>query len=1247
MKIFIGLLIFASVFNTLNADESCSFQLYYEIEGCEVCEGTGAECLLCSSGYYLDNGECVALDANCALGNSEGCTTPAFGYYIETDGSVTSCPSGCGICADGVCTVCQSGYFLNSLNNNCEPCSADNCSYCEQPDPLKRDNCIQCLDGYFFFDDDCLSSSEINCPDGNFLFQYTESQTVFYRCEACMDNCGKCYELETCLKCDEGYGLIDGFCLACPTDCETCGKVFLEGDYVENEESNTCYQCDEGKELSASGTCDACDESKCDFCDYKTGDCLVPTPTYVVDTVSETLESCSTILSNCLFCVDEDTCAVCTQGYYFSEGSGTCEQCHSECLTCSGPGSNNCIDCPAGKYRVTTGKVNDKTLGSYEPEISCVARSTCTKAFDDVRICSTLNNDYNDPLNFIEDDSIKTNITMREVGLSYANILSSNLDVDACADQGTTKTSGYGQVVCICDHNNGDDFWMGSQCELEGVLDTHLRKQTEEAMKNLLVKMNEGSIEWEDAMGTLKYIGLLPWPYNPELIKIFLYRVKWEVLHSFGTEEELGLLLNAWDAWILRSNVEYAAGIARMISLRTEGVTGLGSDLIDGVIEIKQILLTARNEFMNRYLRFFIGGVNMVTISRTTGNNIFKQEVIDSGIRTEHLYLIKRELFFEGSGRSGKQKAQTFQFTSIARKTQNSIAISNSIMGDVEEVITYLKRTTTTLLKDQAYVDHLVGRVTLPGTFYTTLASPKRMLMHFSVVSNWAFMGRNYKISKDARTYWTIVSQIFEIEFYKTDGDLIEAPKEGFQVSLPPFYESYSSATTYQCWVGDSSINEKAAEDGINIYSSLTECTYLGLADSKFTCNCPETGVIFVSYNNPETTEEDEEITVNCGYDEYYDSETTSCLECSSHTDLCSRCYLELDSFGGSQDFICMECESGYYFDEKTDRCENCAVGCLTCSGSSYSLCTELEESETSQIYYNVNEGEYSVRKCSDVVAKCKKCDGNECTKCEDGYTLEDNKCTKCNIQNCNECVSGNNGQCKTCADEYGTNEDRSQCKRCEVGCIHCAFSDNIYGTEYDKYCYDCDEDYALVDHGECIEVSCDESCSSCDTNNNCLGCKEARHLLTPTGPDGANECTAYRDDNCKTAYWDGSVVACSECNSGYNLPDTNSGVCYRCDIYKCETCNSSGVCTKCESGFFLDGYCKPCADYFTDCTECEKDKCTQCSLEAGFYINSGGLCKECHKTCLTCIDRGHQGCTSCPSGRYGPVDGGKCLLVS
>jgi len=154
--------------------------------------------------------------------------------------SCLSCPNNCMVCSiqyywypySSICTICVSGYALNSLNGNCSEimnnsmCSSK-CSSCIITN--SSTNCILCLPGNTLINGQCvlctvgcsICSSQINvclaCSVGNYL------NPVNGTCLSCSPNCINCNSI-SCTDCMPNYILTAYLTceLACSYPCSTC-----------------------------------------------------------------------------------------------------------------------------------------------------------------------------------------------------------------------------------------------------------------------------------------------------------------------------------------------------------------------------------------------------------------------------------------------------------------------------------------------------------------------------------------------------------------------------------------------------------------------------------------------------------------------------------------------------------------------------------------------------------------------------------------------------------------------------------------------------------------------------------------------------------------------------------------------------------------------------------------------------------------------------------------------------------------
>lgn len=373
---------------------------------CELCQGGTApvhgQCPLinCPLGQYFDrkSGKCYACDVSCLTcfgPKSLDCSFCFRGFFLDQDGSCVS--------------QCPTGSFSNSDTGLCEACSP-NCELCADT----SDNCVRCSKrGYtpFLHQSRCWSE----CPEGFF-------DTVEGLCEACDSSCSTCDGSSSqCLSCADGYYLETGMCrLNCsertfPAEDGTCRRCPPHCDVCSDE--RTCFKCsflylmlngmcrascpegyyedmDEGRCGECHPTCRSCSGPQADDCEacssvspklYK-GSCFreCPTGTYYETTAAE----CQECHQTCMSCSgpDANQCTQCERGLvldpnlllcgvtadgdcpsrtYLHDDRFTCRSCHRLCLSCNGPGSNQCRTCAAPTYLHNSSCVNHCPDGSY------------------------------------------------------------------------------------------------------------------------------------------------------------------------------------------------------------------------------------------------------------------------------------------------------------------------------------------------------------------------------------------------------------------------------------------------------------------------------------------------------------------------------------------------------------------------------------------------------------------------------------------------------------------------------------------------------------------------------------------------------------------------------------------------------------------------------------------------------------------------------------------------------------------
>lgn len=194
----------------------------------------------CDDNNTVDGDAC---NADCTIGNNNGCpaTTP---YIHPTTGNCTA--------------TCPSGYYTNTTTFSCPVCfytcgtcnNATDCSSCS-PNSNRYLNGTQYLPNPGFFD----NSTQV--------------------APACVSPCAQCASLSACTTCVTGFYLSGSTCVACSTvtaNCSTCDAA-----------GTACTLCQLGFILNATtGVCDVvpCNDIHCLACPNSMAFCTACTSGY-------------------------------------------------------------------------------------------------------------------------------------------------------------------------------------------------------------------------------------------------------------------------------------------------------------------------------------------------------------------------------------------------------------------------------------------------------------------------------------------------------------------------------------------------------------------------------------------------------------------------------------------------------------------------------------------------------------------------------------------------------------------------------------------------------------------------------------------------------------------------------------------------------------------------------------------------------------------------------------------------------
>jgi hypothetical protein len=294
--------------------------------------------------------------------------------------------------------------------------------------------------------------------------------------------------------------------------------------------------------------------------------------------------------------------------------------------------------------------------------------------------------------------------------------------------------------------------------------------------------------------------------------------------------------------------------------------------------------------------------------------------------------------------------------------------------------------------------------------------------------------------------------------------------------------------------------------------------------------------------------------------------------------------------------------------------------------------------------------GNYCQYKCG---ALCKTCDAKlSCLTCLDNSAVVKGSVCECKtgqvcsncLGNCNSCTSS---ACNSCKSGYLLNN--GVCERdCGKGCIECTIK---------TICTQCSIGFFLKSN---LCESCPFKCDECTSASNCKKCSQGYYFTPPSTCSRA----------CSTACigCEESTGACSSCKTGFFLDSDES--CIKCPE-GCEKCNSLSDCTSCSTGYVLNkgkcsfkcpNNCEQCTSesscsicnegYFLDNTSCGKcsvncDVCSsssQCSIcKKDFTLDNGQCISPCPENCKTC--KSSTKCTVCKSKYF--LKSGSCSACS
>ena len=200
------------------------------------------------------------------------------------------------------------------------------------------------------------------------------------------------------------------------------------------------------------------------------------------------------------------------------------------------------------------------------------------------------------------------------------------------------------------------------------------------------------------------------------------------------------------------------------------------------------------------------------------------------------------------------------------------------------------------------------------------------------------------------------------------------------------------------------------------------------------------------------------------------------CLETNENGKGCKKCF---DGFSLSENGFCQNFD--YCEEKKDNECLKCKQNYKDEYGFNLSFCIN-------EIFGCVEINNDNCLRCDDIY------DLDKCTKCFEGYRVEDGKCVKCK-EGCAECTDEKN--CGSCLEGYFVKNKENidnynvECEKCLKGCQKCI---------NDFECEQCSYGYYLSNQKnpdgilECVQ--CSEGCKICYDDNYCLECENGYELV-------------------------------------------------------------------------------------------------------------------------------------------------------
>jgi hypothetical protein len=333
------------------------------------------------------------------------------------------------------------------------------------------------------------------------------------------------------------------------------------------------------------------------------------------------------------------------------------------------------------------------------------------------------------------------------------------------------------------------------------------------------------------------------------------------------------------------------------------------------------------------------------------------------------------------------------------------------------------------------------------------------------------------------------------------------------------------------------------------------------------------------------------------------------------------------------------KCLEGYYMDAVSKTCTTCPLTCRTCTSDTVcEIC-----------YEGAIRGADNMCRCPtdySLVNKICVADFTCDVSCGHCSGSSPNLCTFCKSQNTvftSVPGAGGAGSC-TCIDGYVMNNN-GVCEQCHPTCKTCTLPLSS------SSCTNCPSTLAMISTNTC---GCRDG-TYMDPTYNCLPCHSICRTCSGSTERDCNLCIDHAtkingECQCDQGYTFTSDNRCFRYDCHYTCATEQCRGPLATDCTACNvgvTLQTNGTC-KAPSGKYLDSFGMPqaCSDTCRECSGPSPTECTSCNGQA--FINSLGECacgvnqKEmpygnrtcnsytCHASCATCILWSEKSCLTC-----------------